>query len=88
MPARPNLEELANRLSALPGISCSRRGELQSEFLYLTSNMRAAEVSVDSDHFWMEGWENSDPDSPSPPTQEWEAPSVEEALTVLRSWLG
>jgi len=82
----PQLELVYEALCAEPTLSCFSRGEGKSEFLYVSSISRAVEISLENNSYWIELWDNSDPESGDPPVREMEVQSEEEVTKVVRSW--
>ena len=80
------LEELASILRPL-SLTVEMRGSGRAQFLYVTGNSKAVEISIhDTGTFWVEYWESSDEGSDDPAVLERTIASTMGVTESVREW--
>ncbi len=80
-------DELYNALVSLKGVTVEKRGSGDSDFLFIKSNRRAVEASLDGDLLWVEFWDSADEESDDPPVRDKHFASLEDAIREIKEWL-
>ena len=82
------LQFLKKKLEEVPGLSISERGTGKAQFLYVRSQVRALEVSIEGSGCFIEYWNEADEESDKSSVNCELIVSASEALAKITNWLG
>lgn len=81
-----DLQSISNDLRINTSLNISNRGEGKSEFLFIFSALKAIEISVDNESYFVEYWNNYSEDCDDLPVISENLASHKQTITKILDW--